>query len=331
MSLVLEVQDLVKRYAVRTGWLSRAWLSAVDGVSLTVAVGETLALVGESGSGKSTVARCILRLEPPSGGRIRVNGRDVTELGYAALRPLRRHMQMVFQDPAGSLNPQHRVGAAVAEPLWLFGLEPIGRARRRAAELLGQVGLAPEQAHRFPSQLSGGQQQRVSVARAIVAGPGLVVLDEPTSALDVSVQAHLLDLLRDLQQRLGLGYLFISHDLSVVATLATRVAVMYRGRIVETGPTRQVFREPRHPYTQALIAAVPAMHPRMRRRPAGLWGEVPAAGSRLVGCRLVGRCPAEMATCRAQEPALVEVASGHRVACHLYPPAPGPETSHVAS
>jgi oligopeptide transport system ATP-binding protein len=316
---VLEVRDLVMRYPVRTGWLRRAWLPAVDGVSLTVEAGETLGLVGESGSGKSTLARCVLRLERPSGGRVLVNGRDVTELGYAALRPLRRDMQMVFQDPGGSLNPRLRVGTMVAEPLWLFGLEPVRRARARAVELLGRVGLDPEQAGRYPSQLSGGQQQRASVARAIVAGPRLVVLDEPTSALDVSVQANLINLLRELQATLGLAYLFISHDLAVVSALATRVAVMYRGRIVETGPTRTVFTAPRHPYTQALIAALPAPHPGARRAPVALRGEIPSRTARIEGCRLVGRCPFEMPVCRTQEPPLAEVGPGHRAACYLYP------------
>jgi oligopeptide/dipeptide ABC transporter ATP-binding protein len=317
--LALEIHDLVMRYPVRTGWFRTAWVPAVDGVSLTVAAGETVALVGESGSGKSTLARCVLRLERPSSGRVLVNGRDITGLGYAALRPLRRDMQMVFQDPAGSLNPRLRVGTMVAEPLWLFGLEPVRRARQRAVELLTRVGLDTEQASRYPSQLSGGQQQRVAVARAIVAGPRLVVLDEPTSALDVSVQANLVNLLRELQETLGLAYLFISHDLSVVSSLATRVAVMYRGRIVETGPTRQVFATPRHPYTQALIAAIPAFSPRARRPAASLRGEMPSRTARGGGCRLVGRCPFEMPACVAQEPALTEVGPAHHVACYLYP------------
>ena len=319
MTPVLEVRDLVKRYPVRTGWLGKAWLPAVDGVSFAIEAGETLGLVGESGSGKSTIARCVLRLEAPSAGWILLNGRDITEMGYAELRPLRRDMQMVFQDPAGSLNPRMTIGTMVAEPIWLFGLDSVSGARSTARALLAKVGLELELARRYPAQLSGGQQQRASVARAIIARPGLVLLDEPTSALDVSVQATLLNLLRELQAELGLAFLFISHDLSVVGALSNRVAVMYMGRIVEIGPTARVFAEPRHPYTQALIASVPAAHPRQRRAAPALRGEIPSPTTRAAGCRLVGRCPAEMAVCREREPELLEVAPGHRVACYLYP------------
>ena len=316
---VLAVDGLRKHFAVRTGLAARRWLRAVDGVTFAIREGETLGLVGESGSGKSTVARCVLGLERPTGGRVRVQGRDITSLRFNVIRPLRRYMQMVFQNPSESLNPRLTVGAMLREPFRLFHAAPARELSGRVAALLRDVGLSPAYADRYPHQLSGGQQQRVAVARAIALGPKLVVLDEPTSDLDVSVQAKLLTLLKALQRELRLAYLFISHDLSVVGTLADRVAVMYLGQIVEIGPAREVLGDPRHPYTRALVSSIPVAHPKDRgERQAQLAGEIPRAGEVPGGCRLAGRCPHEMPVCAARTPALTTVSSGHRVACYLY-------------
>jgi oligopeptide transport system ATP-binding protein len=315
---VLEIVALKKYYPVRAGLFGGRWVHAVDGLSFSIKESETLGLVGESGSGKSTVAKCILGLEKPTEGRIILDGRDIVPLRFDGIRPLRKNMQMVFQDPADSLNPRLKIGVMVAEPLWLFGMHSPSDARLRAVELLSAVGLEATHAARYPHQLSGGQQQRVGIARAVAPQPRLVVLDEPTSALDVSVQAKLLNLLSHLQQELGLSFLFISHDLSVVSSLSSRVAVMYLGKIVEIGPTQQIFSEPLHPYTQALIAAIPISHPRQRRPRASLKGEIPSATDVPKGCRLVGRCPFEMPICSIREPTLAEVGSGRHVACYLY-------------
>ena len=318
MPPVLEVRELRKYYPIRRGIARRVWLRAIDGVSFSIEEGETLGLVGESGSGKSTVAKCILRLESPSAGRIILDGQDITALGYDGLRSLRKNMQMVFQDPFGSLNPRLKAQDTVAEPIWLFRADSYRVARMKSVELLGSVGLRPEQAAYYPRRLSGGQQQRVGVARALAPAPRLVILDEPTSSLDVSVQAMLLDLLRQFQRELRLAFLFISHDLAVVAGISARVAVMYLGKIAEIGPTQAVLAKPLHPYTQALVAAVPISHPRYRGRRAFLEGETPSAIDPPAGCRFAGRCPFTMDICKNQEPELREVEPKRYVACHLY-------------
>ncbi len=315
MDALLKVSDLRKSYAVSGGAFRRQTLLAVDGVSLTVRPGETLGVVGESGSGKSTLGRCLLRLEEPSGGRVLFQGTDLTALSSGRLRPLRRHLQMVFQDPADSLNPRMTAGEAVLEPIILHRLLGASAARRRVAELFEMVGLAEVHLARYPHQLSGGQQQRVAIARALASNPTFMVLDEPTSALDVSVQAQLLNLLRDLQRRLALSYLFISHDLSVVSYMAGHVAVMYLGRIVEEGPTRQLFADPRHPYTRALLSAVPVNAPWEQRERIVLRGEPPSPLGRPAGCLFASRCPWAVERCRAEPQALEVIAPGRRVAC----------------
>ncbi len=315
MSL-LAVGALSKEYRVAGGALARRALRAVDGVSLALGEGETLGVVGESGSGKSTLARCILQLERPTEGTVRFGGRDLTALGGGDLRGVRRFLQMVFQDPAASLNPRLRVGYAVAEPLRLHDLrmgEPAVRAR--AEELFRWVGLDAGHIARYPHQLSGGQQQRVAIARALACEPRLLALDEPTSALDVSVQAALLALLRNLQARLGLAYLFISHDLAVVSAMAGRVMVMYLGQVVEEGPTGALLGRPRHPYTRALISAVPRDVPWAAPARLIVAGE-PGSALRLPrGCRFAPRCPWALPRCREEAQALQSVGPEHRAAC----------------
>jgi oligopeptide/dipeptide ABC transporter ATP-binding protein len=317
---LLQIDGLVKHFplgglaALRGGRAST--VRAVDGVTLTLGAGETLGLVGESGCGKSTVARCVLRLVEPTAGRIRFDGEDVTALAAEPLRRRRRDLQMVFQDPTASLNPRLTVRQAVAEPLALH--TPLDAAGRRAkvADVLAQVGLGAELAERYPHELSGGQRQRVNIARAIATGPRLVVLDEPTSALDVSLRARIILLLDALRARLGMTYLFISHDLATVKYLAHRVAVMYLGTVVEQAPTRELFAHPLHPYTRALLSAVPVPDPEVRRERLRLAGEVPSPIDVPAGCRLRSRCPLAQAVCA--EPVLLrEVAPGHAVACHL--------------
>jgi oligopeptide/dipeptide ABC transporter ATP-binding protein len=275
-----------------------------------------LAIVGESGSGKSTLARCVLQLERASGGSVRFEGRELTALGGRDLRPLRRRLQMVFQDPAASLNPRLRVGYAVAEPLRLHRLQTAESAvRARVEELFSAVGLDAGHAGRYPHQLSGGQQQRVAIARALACEPRLLALDEPTSALDVSVQAALLALLRDLQGRLGLAYLFISHDLAVVSAMAQRVMVMYLGQAVEEGPTTDILGRPRHPYTRALLSAVPRDTPWAEPARLVLAGEPASALAVTAGCRFAPRCPWVTGRCRTEPQSLEPVGPGHRAAC----------------
>jgi oligopeptide/dipeptide ABC transporter ATP-binding protein len=312
---VLEVTDLTKHYSVRTGPFSHGTLVAAESVTLSIPKGETLALVGESGSGKSTVGKCILRLEEPTSGRVRVNGNDVTGASQRDLRLLRSQMQMVFQDPLESLNPRMRVGKLVAEPLWLQGMMSRREAATRTAELFELVGLNPDHVNRYAHQLSGGQQQRVGIARALATSSAFIVLDEPTSALDVSVQAQLVNLLRDLQKRLGLSYLFITHDLALVAIMATRAAVMYLGHIMELGPTATVLARPFNPYTRALISARLVEVPGERRERILLKGEPTSPVNPPVGCRLAPRCPYVLPKCREQRIELKEAMPGHSVRC----------------
>jgi len=312
---VLAATGLTKRYPVRHGLIGHRWLIAAEDVDLSILPGETVALVGESGSGKSTVARCVLRLEEPTAGEIAVEGRSITRLPAPELRALRARMQMVFQDPLDSLNPRHRVGDLVAEPLWLHGIVPKHRARERVVELFQMVGLGPQHVGRYAHQLSGGQQQRVGIARALATNPALVVLDEPTSALDVSVEAQILNLLRDLQRRLRLSFLFISHDLAVVSLLSARVAVMYLGQIVETGPTRAVLADGFHPYTRALVSATPVDHPRQVKPRIPLVGEPTSPIDPPRHCRLVPRCPFARPICSAVPAELVAVTPGRATRC----------------
>jgi oligopeptide/dipeptide ABC transporter ATP-binding protein len=316
---LLEVSNLIKHYPVRSGILRRnvGAVHAVDGVSFTVGVGETLGLVGESGCGKSTVARSILRLVEPTGGSIRLNGLDITHLGKAALRPHRRSMQIIFQDPFASLNPRMTAGDIVGEPLSVHRLATGNERRERIAELFEQVGLRPDQMHNYPHQFSGGQRQRICIARALSLGPDLIVCDEPVSALDVSIQAQVINLLIDLQRSHGFSYLFIAHDLAVMAHISHRVAVMYLGRIVEIAGKRELFANPRHPYTQALLASVPVADPRARRLTPPIDGDVPSPINPPSGCAFHTRCPHAMARCKIEAPALVDIGGQHQVACFL--------------
>jgi oligopeptide/dipeptide ABC transporter ATP-binding protein len=310
---MLAVEGLSKHYRIRVGG-RRAVLRAVDDVSFTIAPGETVALVGESGSGKSTTALCVLRLESPTNGRVLFEDADLTARSGRELRALRRRVQIVFQDPTESLNPRRSIGATLVEPLEAHGIAKGAEARRRAAEMLELVGLQPDHARRYPHQLSGGQRQRVCIARALVTRPSLVVLDEPTSALDVSVQAQILNLLEELQREIGLTYLFITHDLGVVRHLTDRVLVMYAGQIVESAPTTTLFERPLHPYTRALLDAVPVDSPAERRPRTVLRGEPYSPIDPGEGCRFVGRCRWAAADCEAPVP-LDEAEPGHRVRC----------------
>jgi oligopeptide/dipeptide ABC transporter ATP-binding protein len=323
MSALLQVEGLAKHYPVKHGVLDRAQgvVRAVDGVSFAIARGETLALVGESGCGKSTTARLVLRLIEPSAGTIRFDGIEVS--GAAELRALRRRVQVVFQDPYASLNPRLRVGEAIAEPMEVHGIGDARSRTDRVKELLGLVGLAPFHAQRYPHEFSGGQRQRIGIARALAVQPELVVCDEPVSALDVSIQAQVVNLLKDLQARFGLSYLFIAHDLAVVRHMADRVAVMYLGQIVETAPKRTLFANPRHPYSRALLAAIPHPDPRRRGRVQHLGGDVPSPMNPPQGCRFHTRCPHVQPICREHAPPLREIAPGHASACHFAEELPG--------
>jgi oligopeptide/dipeptide ABC transporter ATP-binding protein len=316
---LLEVEGLTKHFAVRRGLLGRSTqlVRAVDAISFTVEPGRTLGLVGESGCGKTTTSRVILGLERPTSGAIRFDGRDVLTLDREGLRGYRRAVQAVFQDPYASLDPRMRVGAIVAEPLVInTGLDAAAR-RRRVAELLDLVGLPDRSATLFPHEFSGGQRQRIAIARALALEPRLVVLDEPVSALDVSIRAQILNLLHDLQKRLGVSYLFIAHDLAAVAHMSHAIAVMYLGRIVEWGEADLVALEPRHPYTKALFTAALPVDIDAPREEVTLTGEVPSPLAPPSGCRFHTRCPFAMPHCATQEPAL-RPESGRLVACHLY-------------
>jgi oligopeptide/dipeptide ABC transporter ATP-binding protein len=316
---LLEVSDLKKHYPVRSGILRRAvgTVHAVDGVSFTLGVGETLGMVGESGCGKSTVARAILRLVEPTGGSIRLNGLDITHLGKATLRPHRRSMQIIFQDPFASLNPRMTAGDIVGEPLTVHGLAAGDKKRERVAELFDQVGLRPDQMNNYPHQFSGGQRQRICIARALSLGPSLIVCDEPVSALDVSIQAQVINLLIDLQRKHAFSYLFIAHDLAVVAHISHRVAVMYLGRIVEIADKTKLFANPRHPYTQALLASVPVADPKAKRLAPLIDGDVPSPINPPSGCAFHTRCRYVMDRCKVERPELAEFGGQHQVACFL--------------
>lgn len=317
---LLVVRNLVKYFPVRKGVFSRvaAHVRAVDGVSFSIPRGKTLSLVGESGSGKTTAGRAILRLIEPSSGSVRFDGAEVTTLNQDALRALRKRMQIIFQDPYGSLNPRMTVYSVLAEALRAHGLAARADCRARVDELLALVGLPPEASDRYPHEFSGGQRQRVGIARALAVEPDLIVADEPVSALDVSIQSQILNLLEDLQNKLGLTYLFIGHDLNVVRHLSDMVAVMYLGRIVEIGPVDAIFEHPVHPYTKALLAAAPVPDPARTRRRILLPGDIPNPIDPPPGCHFHPRCPDALPACSRCDTPLVELAPGHCAACPVH-------------
>jgi oligopeptide/dipeptide ABC transporter ATP-binding protein len=319
VSDVLVARDLTKHFALGRGWLAgRARVvRAVDGVSFEIEQGKTLGVVGESGCGKTTVAKLVLRLEQPTGGSVHFEGRPLEGLDPAGMKHYRRSVQAVFQDPFASLNPRMRVGAIVAEPLVTNERLTRGETEARVQRLLDLVGLPARAASLFPHEFSGGQRQRIAIARALALSPKLVVLDEPVSALDVSIRAQILNLLRDLQEQLGVSYLFIAHDLAAVGHMSHTIAVMYLGQLVEVGDARSVAREPKHPYTQALFSAALPSHPDEQRAEMALRGEVPSPLEPPAGCRFHPRCPSAMPRCAHEAPAL-QLRAGRRVACHLY-------------
>jgi oligopeptide/dipeptide ABC transporter ATP-binding protein len=316
---VLEVVNLKKHFPVRKGLLRRTigQVYAVDDVSFTIGGGETLGLVGESGCGKSTVARTVMRLIEPTAGAIRLDGHDVTRLGKGEMRPYRRQMQMIFQDPFSSLNPRMSAGDIVGEPLLVHGLAHGDEKHALTEELFDQVGLRRSQMNAFPHEFSGGQRQRISIARALALNPKLIVADEPVSALDVSIQAQVINLMMDLQREKRLSYLFIAHDLAVVEHISHRIAVMYLGKIVEYADKQTLFTNPLHPYTEALLSAVPVPNPKLKRARRLLQGDVPSPINPPPGCAFHTRCPYAFDRCKVDAPKLVELSPGHGVACHL--------------
>jgi peptide/nickel transport system ATP-binding protein/oligopeptide transport system ATP-binding protein len=318
MAALLEARNLVKHFVAARSVFGRptAYVKAVDGVSFTVDAGETLALVGESGCGKSTVSRLALRLIEPDQGEIRFQGRDLLAMGANELRAFRRDAQIIFQDPYASLNPRMTVGQILAEPLALHDLVSSAQRRERVEELLRLVGLEPRAARRYAHEFSGGQRQRIAIARALAVEPKLIICDEPVSALDVSIRSQILNLLRDLQQRLGLAYIFVSHDLAVVKHIADRVAVMNLGHIVETADAETLFASPRHPYSRALLSAIPVPKPQGKRNRMVLEGEMPSPIDPPAGCRFHTRCPYVIERCRLEAPLLLASGARHFTACH---------------
>jgi len=329
MTVLLRAENLVKHFPVRQGLFGRAsaTVHAVDGVSFELRSGETMALVGESGCGKSTVGRLVLRLLDATAGQVWFDGQDLMALAQPQLRAKRRELQMIFQDPYSSLNPRMTVEQTLAEPLALHGLAT-GRHHERAAELLDQVGLAPQYLQRYPHEFSGGQRQRIGIARALAGEPRLIVCDEAVSALDVSIQAQIVNLLQDLQRQLGLAYIFIAHDLAVVKHIASHVAVMYLGKIVEYADKRSLFAQPRHPYTQALLSAIPVPEPGARRERMLLQGDVPNPINPPSGCRFRTRCPYARERCAQEEPLLR--GNGHVTACHFWEEISPPQSAVAA-
>jgi oligopeptide/dipeptide ABC transporter ATP-binding protein len=318
-TILLETRDLVKHYPIRGGVLMKqvGAVQALDGVSLAIREGETLGLVGESGCGKTTLGRAILRLEEPTSGEVRFEGENILPYPREQMRLLRRKMQIIFQDPFSSLNPRKTVASIVGEPLKIHGVQRRREREARVLELLEVVGLQREHLRRYPHMFSGGQRQRIGIARALALNPRLVVCDEAVSALDVSIQAQVLNLLRDLQEKLGLTYLFISHDLHVVRYISSRVAVMYLGKIAELAPAEALYRRPLHPYTQALLSATPMPDPTRRRQRILLKGDVPSPINPPAGCRFHTRCRYAQSVCGREEPPLKEIAPGHQAACHF--------------
>jgi len=320
---LLSVSGLVKYFPVKRGLLQRTvgQVHAVDGVSFDIAPGETLGLVGESGCGKSTAGKAILKLIEPTGGEIRVNGERIDQLSRSEMRPYRRELQVVFQDPYSSLNPRLRIRDIIAEPLRNYGVAHGRALDERVETLADKVGLRPEALHRYPHEFSGGQRQRIGIARALALNPGLIICDEPVSALDVSVQAQVINLLGDLQKEFGLSYLFIAHDIAVVEHISHRVAVMYLGKIVEIGDRADLFLRPQHPYTEALLSAVPEPDPGLEKKRIILRDDVPSPINPPSGCRFHTRCPYAFDRCSVEEPELQEISAAHYVACHLREPA----------
>jgi oligopeptide/dipeptide ABC transporter ATP-binding protein len=323
-SPLIDVRDLQKHFPVRGGLLHRitGYVRAVDGVSFAIFSGRTLGLVGESGCGKSTLGRTVLRLHEPTGGEIFFNGKDITHLPRDGMLAERRQMQIIFQDPYASLSPRRTVAQTLREPLDVHRIGTPAERRRRAEELLDVVGMSRATLDRYPHEFSGGQRQRIGIARALALNPCFIVADEPVSALDVSVQAQILNLISRLQRERGIAFLFISHDLAVIQHVSDDVGVMYLGKLVELAPAAELYREPKHPYTRALLSAVPVPDPARRRRRGVLGGDVPSPLEPPPGCPFHTRCPEVMPHCRTEQPDLVAIGSGHRVACHLYP-APG--------